>query len=66
MLSEEELEKISAGIDKMSPEELKALKENIQKMESKDGELSEEELGYVIAGVPSDFGEETFNKGKTA
>ena len=52
-LDEQSLEKVTAGIDHMSVEELKQLKSNINNLGT--DELTIDELGNVLAGTPMNY-----------
>ncbi len=56
------LEKVTAGVSKMTQEELQTMKENIAKIDDGDGELTEDELENVISGIPYFEAQERFER----
>ena len=65
MMEEEQdsiLEQVTAGVSKMTKEELENMKENIKKIDDGDGELSEDELEGVISGIPYFEAQERFER----
>ena len=56
------LEQITAGISKMTAEELENMKENIKKIDNGDNELDEDELEEVLAGMPYLEAKERFER----
>ena len=59
---EDILESITAGVARMTKEELETMKENIKKIDDGDGELSPEEAEQVIAGIPYFEAKERFER----
>ena len=56
------LERVTAGVSKLTQEELETMKENIKKIDDGDGELSEDELENVISGIPYFEAQERFER----
>jgi len=56
------LEQVTAGISKLTAEELEKMKENIKKIDNGDGELNEDELEEVLAGMPYLEAKERFER----